>query len=489
MYMKNNKGATLIELIVSMAVLAILLAELSQVIMTSSKLYLNGTYEVDLQAEAQNIILQMEDMIVDARIGVSSNYNSSLSSDDLIIVSTNDISSNVVGQEIKYEVILSPSENGKDYGKLYLRISEGGVTSDQILMSDYVKSVSLDFANFETDNMLTLNVSMKNDRYSYTTSKDIFLRNMLGTGPKKRGKDAGAENMAVVDILRFGDYNLKDECVEYITAYEAINGAPDSYEFVWNDTSISDISTFADNIDKIYKLSSSGSLVCGSELLSHFNWNVGGLASNQFVVDCFAKTGSKKVKVCGVQLGTVPVSVGLGRTYTNTHSPCGFGTLYAQVAYSEPLVCCVPVAGIALKNIKNIEIKCYAKAQGVSQLLETKTATSFPIAQISHGFGNAPELGFSGAPGTFYFGKWDIDEPHNALTVGVDRSFSGASGHISDWISATKNKKLRFCADVVIKLEQDSHTEYLKFSVYYLPNDKSMTDDAINNLINNAKND
>ena len=87
--MKNNKGFTLVELLVTIAILSLVMVEIFSMMQNSSKLYMNGTYEVALQTEAQQIIQQMENLLIDANSSVSANYDASVSS-DIIVVSNND---------------------------------------------------------------------------------------------------------------------------------------------------------------------------------------------------------------------------------------------------------------------------------------------------------------------------------------------------------------------------------------------------------------
>ena len=158
--LKSEKGFTLVELLVSMCILAIVMTELMALMFNSSKLYRNGAYEVSLQSEAQQIIQQFEELAIDADTSVS--YNEATK-----VITIN----NKTGYD-SYEVSLSPV-SGKDYNDLMLKVNGG---TPQI-MGEYVKSISLNMANYDNASRVILVVEMENDKYAYNAAKDIYLRN------------------------------------------------------------------------------------------------------------------------------------------------------------------------------------------------------------------------------------------------------------------------------------------------------------------------
>ena len=62
---KNNKGYTLVELLVAMVIFVIMLMEVYSVMANSSTIYRKGGYEVQLQSESQQVIQQIEDIMVE----------------------------------------------------------------------------------------------------------------------------------------------------------------------------------------------------------------------------------------------------------------------------------------------------------------------------------------------------------------------------------------------------------------------------------------
>ena len=85
----NNKGFSLIELIISVAILTIITSAILGFIVTSSKSYGNVSEDVSLQQEAQLSLNQISDLIVDSTSGLKYYYNDN---EALTILSDADIS-------------------------------------------------------------------------------------------------------------------------------------------------------------------------------------------------------------------------------------------------------------------------------------------------------------------------------------------------------------------------------------------------------------
>ncbi len=203
--MKNNKGYTLVELLVTLAVFAIIMAEVGSMLMNSSKLYRNGTYEVELQTEAQQIVQQMEELLIDVNHSVSVDLLSSNS----ITISNNSKGTAGGGISTVYNFTLDMDHPELGYGTLYFDKTSSDVGSPAVThvpMAEYVQSISLNMEAYEYD-VVTLNVSMNNGRYSYQASQDIYLRNGVGSGGKYNYANGGSFN-AELNVLRYKTYDL-----------------------------------------------------------------------------------------------------------------------------------------------------------------------------------------------------------------------------------------------------------------------------------------
>lgn len=279
--MKNNKGLSLVELLVAMVIIAILMIEVVNLMTNCSQLYRKGASEVNLQAESQRVIQVMEEMMIDCNISINAVPITPSIND--IYVSTNTVSQG----EVTYKFYLEKADPADIYGNLMLDKTVSGSTATSVL-AEYVESISLNMANYNTGDKVTLSVSMKNDDYTYSTIsvKDIYLRNMIGTHGNARKTNLTAATYTL-DCLRCKTYDLYDEF-----------SIDSSYSFEFS----SDTATEAVNN---YSLNSSGKLKS--------------LHDNAFDKDVSCKIVIKDA--AGAEKGTInvftyPVRISLGKNIT-----------------------------------------------------------------------------------------------------------------------------------------------------------------------------
>lgn len=288
--MKNNKGYTLVELVVAMAIFAIIMAEVCNMMRQSSKLYLNGTYEIDLQTEAQQIVQQMEELLIDASVSINVTPNATgLSVNDINIDNT------------YYIQYLQPDPT-VSYGNIYLT-STGSYTADHELMGEYVESLSLNMAEYETASKVTLEIALRNDQYTYSTSKDIYLRNDIGLGGGRTSGQTGTFQEEL-DVLRFREYNLS-------SMYNHVIGNKPGYEYKPNYIyKFQDGST--SNAEFVIRKSGDTYYVKASDTLN----NAHNRPSSEYMIDVFDPDSGARVLT--IKISTKEVKVGAN----------GFGLFY-----------------------------------------------------------------------------------------------------------------------------------------------------------------
>ena len=253
--MKNNKGYTLVELIVAVAVLLVVMAEVGALMFNSQRLYRNGFYELNMQENAQQVIEQVETLLMNAnpwnkadrsvaaRESVITRTESTAGGvpSDVIRINTKirdyDITGNATGTftNVTYvigrDVDLHPGTTmkgttGKEYSTLYLQRWEGTTMVSEAPMADGVRSIGLAFmvdtdaisgattevkTNYLDADLLTLSVVMQNQQYSYTASSETYLRNQPGTGgptPPLASVSTGGD--LDLNVLRVHKYDLRD---------------------------------------------------------------------------------------------------------------------------------------------------------------------------------------------------------------------------------------------------------------------------------------
>ncbi|MGN0326562.1 MAG: prepilin-type N-terminal cleavage/methylation domain-containing protein [Lachnospiraceae bacterium] len=326
--MKNNKGYTLVELLISLALLAIIMLEIFGVMQNSSKLYSNGTYEVELQTEAQQVIQQLNELMIDANHSISANYNPTTSSND-ITISNNDAI---------YTIALSKDDPADEYGMLYYTkqdLSGGTSTPGPIPMAEYVNSISLNMLEYERNNFVTLSVSMNNGKYSYVANQAIYLRNEIGSGQNTSYSAAGAFDYDL-DILRLRTYDLDSVVTK--------DGVTFTYD--WDSASAAEASSkFTFSGDRNHKIETSNTTNTTTDFVGYYT---------------IIATGSDGT-IVKIRISAQKVDFGNGHK----------GLMFANTDSSYEYISAIPISGIAIEEASAITAKLNYYTGPTSGLLET----------------------------------------------------------------------------------------------------------------------
>jgi prepilin-type N-terminal cleavage/methylation domain-containing protein len=137
----ENQGFSLVELLVSVAILSIVLLVVTTAMVTGSKNFTRGNADAGMQREAQLLVDQIEDMIIDSNVGI--NFKAEADGSELVLYNTTD-----GGGSFTEEVIKWNSDDNK------LTYSQWEVTYDDVA-GKYVRSG----AALYDDALLTQNIS------------------------------------------------------------------------------------------------------------------------------------------------------------------------------------------------------------------------------------------------------------------------------------------------------------------------------------------
>lgn len=129
----KNKGLTLVELIVSIAVMAILGIGIGSFVYVSLQQYKSAHSEVDIQYEAQVTQNKIQDMLIDASRGVSV---SSSPNTTLYIYNYNEVEKKKYRIEIKYV----PEKSQLQYTRYYIAESAEGEQAHQWMVDGDAKN-------------------------------------------------------------------------------------------------------------------------------------------------------------------------------------------------------------------------------------------------------------------------------------------------------------------------------------------------------------
>lgn len=335
MLRRSNKGVTLVELLVALALLAILMAQIASIVFNSSKLYKNGVSEVELQSEAQQFVNQLQELMIDCDNSISFNYAHSISEDALITISNNDC---------KYEIQLTRDPaNLTTRGGLVTMTKTGSSDpfATPVLMAEYVESISINQADYETQSKITIDVVMSNDNYSYSSSTDLYLRNGIGFA---NGGNTAPDTTAFdfeLDVMRYKEYNL-----------DTLFGEEGhSYEYVWETGNKSYYEGIVDD-------GSGNTIKCGPHLNTNFDEPASDpsakLSYGPFNIVrkdvCTSSTCTHKGEEKLINVSTKKVVIGAGGSLG---ASIGSGLCYQSAGTSAEYESFIPVFGIDLASAES----------------------------------------------------------------------------------------------------------------------------------------
>lgn len=161
--MKNidNKGITLIELIVGIAITTIVIGSITFLIQHSSRNYRDTNEEVSLQKESQVIINKLNELIMEA-------YNVKYHNEQLTIFYKND----------RYIVTFNPYQNEL----IYKMVGDTGETigAEEILSEHVVDFNVVDTGDDDGNNQIEINIDLKYNQNTFTVEKHIItMRNPI----------------------------------------------------------------------------------------------------------------------------------------------------------------------------------------------------------------------------------------------------------------------------------------------------------------------
>lgn len=180
---KDNRGYSLVELIVSMAVFALVAGAILLFIYSGSRSYSFAKTELDLQMESQTLLSQINTMILQSDNAV---YDSSENTLTLYQMATKNVVSATNGSITMQKEVTGKKVIYFDAGTSSLYLEEYSddaapacTPSEERLFSSYIDS----FATLVDGNKVTLKLQMKNNKQKFNASVTSKIRNKLITYP------------------------------------------------------------------------------------------------------------------------------------------------------------------------------------------------------------------------------------------------------------------------------------------------------------------
>ena len=197
----KNKGYTLVELLLSIAVFAIVMVGIASIMSSTLKAYSNANIDIAVQEDCQMAANQLEELLCDAKS--ISPYDASVGWQ----FQENDGTNNIIS-----------------YDGSKVQLTKGGST---YTIADHVSSFDLDNWNASSDvtgsaekayNQIVINMTMNNNDNTYSLKRDVYFRNDVENksfhGINNLMSEAGSTGSTSSDdaktliVKRYQEYNL-----------------------------------------------------------------------------------------------------------------------------------------------------------------------------------------------------------------------------------------------------------------------------------------
>lgn len=178
---KNQKGLSLLELVVSIAIMSILLLGIAGIVGYAAQSYSRNSNETTLQSEVQSVLTQITNLIQDTNYAIE--FDSGL---NMLRTYYNEFYYEIYFAESTKEIYMNkfyydPSVNFEAVrsGEAQLEsiriISADGNHAENKEMADYVENFSVAIV----DNVVTLSLTMKKNASEYNGTNSVKLRNRM----------------------------------------------------------------------------------------------------------------------------------------------------------------------------------------------------------------------------------------------------------------------------------------------------------------------
>lgn len=179
---EDNRGMTLIELLVCVAILSILIIIISNYMSSGARVYQKGHDEVDLQIELQMVVDHVSEQMLECEsitaIGSETRYLFRKSLDKGLVFILDSANQTLYQRTI--EVSASEVSLDGDISENYFQILKDHAEEDPVDMgciSTYVKSLRITKVGEASSRLYSVEVTVAKEEKEKTTTKQVTLRN------------------------------------------------------------------------------------------------------------------------------------------------------------------------------------------------------------------------------------------------------------------------------------------------------------------------
>ena len=409
--MKKNKGYTLVELLVSMVVLMMVLTEVYVVMSNGSSVYNKGSYDVSLQTKAQQALMHLEDILIDANESVAYTDAGATGDNGKLLV-VNDPGDDYL---ITYDNS-DPVGQLYGYGKLMLTVThDDGTVEPAVPLCDNVATYNVITGEIDgkTGDSVFVNLALSNKEYNFSTqTKEIYLRNKLGTrGTTSVDDDSSPSANFTLNVLRHKTYNLGGN--KYYFTVNTVNALGDTIStkkfcnyFEWQSADGLDSLDQMNDPGNKYEMTGNTTVKCNAGLNKKAGWDQAATAVIRGYVDAAARAATPNEFV------TITVTtdkVGVGTTEYDESA----GYINLNHATSDPASSMTKVYGISVEDADKVDYILYSCPDG--QHIKADSSPSGRVV-IKKDSGGGDEIRFEGVTKNTSYDSEVISLSKSAIT-------------------------------------------------------------------------
>lgn len=243
---ENQKGFTLVELIIAVAIMSIVLLAVCGFIVVGSRSYASANTDISLQQEAQLALNQISDVIIDTTDSINYGGKSDTASEMEMVLKDSEFSGEPTE---KCLVVVNRKASNNDnpsywfsWNKadevIYFNTSDDVVDeshpspvfvdADKAVLAQHVKEFHIDISQFEENRVVMISMTFANGDREYTTSNNITVRNRVALNkidvkPMKRATEMTINTVSSVTL----------EPGDHYTFLYTVEGADDDKTVRW----------------------------------------------------------------------------------------------------------------------------------------------------------------------------------------------------------------------------------------------------------------
>lgn len=189
---ENNSGFSLIELIVALAIVAIVSGAVMGFAVISSQAYQRQNKEVEMQYEAQLAMNQLQDLVIDAQKGIAYSVNDGAVQvlkddeiDSVVVPSINSKEITIYNDRRYYVVKWDATKNELRYSESHQKPAPDDTwveDADEVLMAKYVNDFIVDLSDMDKNGSVRLKLVFSKGK-DYEVIQNVFLRNKVAVNP------------------------------------------------------------------------------------------------------------------------------------------------------------------------------------------------------------------------------------------------------------------------------------------------------------------